>query len=561
VALSALLAALALVHPYALATSPREGLPAPSFVAPTRDKPDLVIEKIDVRVQGRPAGSNPREGDTVEVVVLVKNSGSASAPSGWFVDYYLDGARVYRDGPIRIELVPGAYAVSSWVWVVPEGSAGNHTIRVVVDPTGAVDEANEANNERALRVLVEAREQYLKVYLYSARLNDVALYERNFELSVNPGARVIGWVSITVENVQPGNRTTPVVWVASWERGLAGVVAESAGKGVSYFTVEIDVQAPLKPGVYYIGFFAGWVSSPGEVASAAWNLSVDDWDAVFREGRIPERPVSGRAIRLVVLDAPPAGDLVVRVAYAPGQAMPEGGGAVDVLLTLKEPAGAASDRWAGQVVRRAGARFSGGEEHVEVAFYGLPPGEYACRVYVARGDSLGEFWGEVNVTVESFKVNVLEFRRQTPWISSVKVNGREAGERVQVEAGRVEFEISVTGGSSQRARVQLGVALTGGGRPVYDAQRTAEVEPNGTVRFSFTTQLGPGSYVLQLWLSLPLDEKISIYVGQRRVEVEVVERRFNPLGVLAPLLVALALAAAYAAARRFKRASASPTPR
>lgn len=73
---------------------------------------------------------------------------------------------------------------------MPEGSAGNHTIRVVVDPTGAVDEANEANNERALRVPVEAREQYLKVYLYSARLNDVALYERNFELSV---ARALGW--------------------------------------------------------------------------------------------------------------------------------------------------------------------------------------------------------------------------------------------------------------------------------------------------------------------------------------------------------------------------------
>jgi hypothetical protein len=128
---------------------------------------------------------------------------------------------VYRDGPTGIELVPGAYAVSSWVWVVPEGSAGNHTIRVVVDPTGAVDEANEANNERALRVPVEAGEQYLKVYLYSARLNDVALYERNFELSVNPGARVLGWVSITVENVQPGNRTTPVVWVASWGKGLS----------------------------------------------------------------------------------------------------------------------------------------------------------------------------------------------------------------------------------------------------------------------------------------------------------------------------------------------------
>ena len=96
---------------------------------------------------------------------------------------------------------------------------------------------------------------------------------------------------------------------------------------------------------------------------------------------------------------------------------------------------------------------------------------------------------------------------------------------------------------------------------MYDVQRTAEVEPNGTVRFSFTAQLRPGSYILQQWLSLLPDEKLPIRVGQRRVEVEVVERPLNPLDVLAPLLVALALAAAYAAARRFKRASAPPTPR
>ena len=120
-------------------------------------KPDLIIEKIEMRVYGKPAGSNPQEGDSVEFIVTVKNIGGSIAPSGWYVDYYLDGELKKRDGPATISVGPGASVVSEFVWRAPEGSAGKHVLRVVVDPTNVVDEGSEANNERSMEFIVEPR--------------------------------------------------------------------------------------------------------------------------------------------------------------------------------------------------------------------------------------------------------------------------------------------------------------------------------------------------------------------------------------------------------------------
>jgi len=109
-----------------------------------------------MRVYGKPAGSNPQEGDAVEFLVTVKNVGAAPAPAGWYVDYYLDGKFVKRDGP-AIALGAGASVVSPLLWEAPEGSAGKHTLKVVVDPTNVVSEGNEGNNEKSLDFIVEPR--------------------------------------------------------------------------------------------------------------------------------------------------------------------------------------------------------------------------------------------------------------------------------------------------------------------------------------------------------------------------------------------------------------------
>jgi len=158
----------------------------------------------------------------------------------------------------------------------------------------------------------------LRVRLDSITLNDQTLSTNNPELRVTPGARITGTVTFTVENVQPGSWITPVIWVTSWERGT---VADGKVRVVSntiwstqQFTVKIDVVAPEEPGTYYIGFFAGWMYSPDEVASNdhppkygdgddIWDMKLSDWESILREGRTPEGAIygwPGRAIRIVV---------------------------------------------------------------------------------------------------------------------------------------------------------------------------------------------------------------------------------------------------------------------
>jgi len=177
----------------------------------------------------------------------------------------------------------------------------------------------------------------LRVRLDSITLNGQTLSTSNPELRVAPGSRITGTVTFTVENVQPGSWITPVIWVTSWERGS---VADGKVRVVSktiwstqQFTVKIDVTAPQKPGTYYIGFFAGWMYSPDEVASNdhppeygngndIWDMKQSDWESILRDGRAPEGAVygwPGRAIRVVVEEPSPQpqrGSLIVKVIDA-----------------------------------------------------------------------------------------------------------------------------------------------------------------------------------------------------------------------------------------------------
>jgi PKD repeat protein len=126
-------------------------------VAPPPPKPDLIIEKIDVVVYGRPEGSNPREGDDVEFRVKVKNVGLVSAQPGWHVDFYIDGKLEKRSEPAMVSIISDATLMGEFAWKAPEGSAGKHTLKVVVDPTNVVDEGNEANNEKSIEFIIEPR--------------------------------------------------------------------------------------------------------------------------------------------------------------------------------------------------------------------------------------------------------------------------------------------------------------------------------------------------------------------------------------------------------------------
>jgi hypothetical protein len=162
-----------------------------------------------------------------------------------------------------------------------------------------------------------AQNYYLRVRLDDANLNRQVLSTSNPELRVNPGSRISGIVTITVENVQPGSWITPVIWVTSWERGTVSngrvrVIADDI-RSTRQFTVNIDVTAPSSPGTYYIGFFAGWMYNADEVASNdhppnygdgddVWDMPAQGWEEVISNGQASTGPyrMPGRAIRIVV---------------------------------------------------------------------------------------------------------------------------------------------------------------------------------------------------------------------------------------------------------------------
>jgi uncharacterized repeat protein (TIGR02543 family) len=163
---------------------------------------------------------------------------------------------------------------------------------------------------------------YLGVKLNSATLNGQTLSTTNPELRVAPSSKITGTVTFTVENVQPGSWITPVIWVTSWERGTVAdgkvrVVANDI-RTTQQFTINIDVTAPSSPGTYYIGFFAGWMYNPDEVASNdhppnygdgddVWDMPQQAWEEVLKNGQATTGPykMPGRAIRIVVQDTIP----------------------------------------------------------------------------------------------------------------------------------------------------------------------------------------------------------------------------------------------------------------
>ncbi len=164
-----------------------------------------------------------------------------------------------------------------------------------------------------------AEEYYLRVYFSSATVNDQALSPSNPEIRVSPGQRIKGYLEVIVDNNRGGSWITPVIGTQSWTRGQFSCIATDAPTGMSRQIYEFDLTAPSTPGTYYIGVFAGWMYTCGEVASNdhpqnfgdgddVWDMSDSDWESVISDGQAPSESVyrmPGRAIRVVVIGYTP----------------------------------------------------------------------------------------------------------------------------------------------------------------------------------------------------------------------------------------------------------------
>lgn len=122
-----------------LASALPPGAPAQGL----EDRPDLVATAL-VAPPGNLTGGAP-----VAFTLSVANAGNASAPAT-NVTFYVD-ADLLGNATLPALENGTATNVTSPTWNATEG---NHTIRAVIDPEGAVVEVTEANNELAFTLLV-----------------------------------------------------------------------------------------------------------------------------------------------------------------------------------------------------------------------------------------------------------------------------------------------------------------------------------------------------------------------------------------------------------------------
>ncbi len=100
--------------------------------------PDLIVESVTWEPQ------NPSVGDPVTFRVTVRNQGMADAVGPFPAVYAVSGETTQRGTATIDGIAQGGRQVLDFNW---EAEAGEHTVSIVVDPDGTVDESDESNNE------------------------------------------------------------------------------------------------------------------------------------------------------------------------------------------------------------------------------------------------------------------------------------------------------------------------------------------------------------------------------------------------------------------------------
>lgn len=290
-------------------------------------------------------------------------------------------------------------------------------------------------------------------------------------------------------------RITPVIWVTSWERGTVAdgavrVVSRNA-RGPRNFTIPIEVRAPTDPGTYYIGFFAGWVYSPDEVASGdtppqygngndVWDIGEAGWRALF-EGRQPYR-WPGAAIRLEV-QAPPLSPPTLSISHAAADR-------IDLTWTAQPaqpgPTSFHLERLQGDTWIEAAVIPAEGDRVIYAySDGGLTPGARYCyrvRAYRQADNMYSDYSNVACATTLDFAVEV------TPTVLTVQ-QGQQAAFQVQVrrlagEAGPWNVKLTLAGHHGTMTYTFQPAQ----GSPPYLATLTVTTSPNTP----------PGTYTLTI---------------------------------------------------------------
>lgn len=97
--------------------------------------PDLAIQELSVGLE-----------EPCPITATIRNDGTDAAPVGFDVAFLVDDAWCDQ-ATVDAPLDPGASVTMTAAAACRPATGGNHAVRAVIDPTAAVDELDETNNE------------------------------------------------------------------------------------------------------------------------------------------------------------------------------------------------------------------------------------------------------------------------------------------------------------------------------------------------------------------------------------------------------------------------------
>ncbi len=111
--------------------------------------PDLTLSSSDITFNP----SNPSEGESVLIDVIIHNTGDASASDVYYEIIDTTLSQTLTTGTVNSIAASSSQTVSyNWNNVI----AGTHTVKVVVDPANSITEKNETNNEASKDIFVSS---------------------------------------------------------------------------------------------------------------------------------------------------------------------------------------------------------------------------------------------------------------------------------------------------------------------------------------------------------------------------------------------------------------------
>ena len=455
------------------------------------EKPDLIIQDISWEPK------NPNKGDTVTFTAIVKNQGPESTGKATFIKYFVDGTLI--DTGLVPALSGGSTSTQKFTWTA--NKCGDVLVKVVADYWNDVEETNEENNERTETVNI--------ICLYLERIwitgpdeikaGETLQWQAYGSYSDGSQKELTSRVSWTIDHsdilqnkgngkfkgLKGGEATLKITYEGKSASKKVTVIEKTNQPPKASFTYEKDGLTVR---------FTSTSSDPdGDIETYSWFFG----DGGTSNQKNPIHTYSSEGTYTVVLivwddKGKPGSDseditvtepkvpIKVTVKNINNYPLPGCGGEI----TVK-----AHTDIHGKSLEEGSASYYGGEKDLTITL-NVPTKTAKCITVWQTPkikDGVQEYWGAMALTPE--KKKAYNFVRDTPWITSVTINGKSPyNELIDLNSpGWKTFHVQVTNPQIVNRKVKVEAFLDRDEKTPWDfnSNDLQELAPKESKEFRF----------------------------------------------------------------------------